>query len=170
MSEIARTYLGNWRENVDLKQQVERARLSGNYLEVHLNPEDNLKSRIYAKSSTGVMVGIIKQRDWQLKAGDVFETEQEKLAIVHLQAEQVMVLKFSTQAPGYEVALVHLGHILGNHHHAIAIAKNKIYVQLAADKEVLEATIRSFNIPGLSVAYEARLPAPPLLHSHHSHD
>ncbi len=174
MTELAQTYLGNYLKDIELKERVEQSLATNCCLEVELTQDDSLKSRVHAKSSEGTTVGIIKERGWSLTEGDVFKTENDQLLLIHIQAQQFIVLSFSTQQPGYEIALVHLGHALGNHHYPIFVTKDKIYIQLVTDKEVIEATIYSFKIPGLLVTYELRSPAQQLTfqkdsHEHHSH-
>lgn len=169
MTELAHTYIGNWISNSGLAERVEQARTEGICLEVYLDQIDSLKGRIHAKSTCGKVVGIIKGRDWSLTEGDVFETERGQLLVVHLEAQKMMVLSFTGEAKGHEIELVHLGHTIGNHHWPIIVRGNKIYIQLAADIEVMELTVRSFEIPGLSMTYESRSFDNQLTFSKHSH-
>lgn len=156
MIELAHTYIGNWVSDSGLAERVERARTEGTYLEVYLNQIDSLKGRIHAKTTSGEVVGIIRGRDWSLSEGDVFETERGQLLVVHLEEQKVMVLSFRGEAKGHEIELVHLGHTVGNHHWPIIFRGKKIYIQLVAEIEVMESTVRSFDIPGLSITYESR--------------
>lgn len=168
MTELAHIYIGNWISNSGLAERVEQARTEGNCLEVHLNQIDSLKGRIHTTSVSGEVVGIIKGRDWFLTEGDVFQTERGQLLIVHLEAQKMMVLSFTGEAK-HEIELVHLGHTLGNHHWPIIVQGNKIYVQLAADIEVMEAMVRRFKIPNLCITYESRSSSNQLTFSKHSH-
>lgn len=149
MTEIANIYLGNRQENPDLAQQL----IGTDYLEVYLQPSDRSKGRIYTHTDSGIAVGIIKSRDRPLQSGDIFQTESGNLLLIHLQAQELLLLDFSGVAP--EIApttLVYLGHVLGNHHYPIAIEDHKIYVQLVTDKSIIEKTINNLNIPGLKIA------------------
>ncbi len=156
MTELAQTYLGNSLKDAALRKRVEQAWTSGGCLEADLSQDDCLKSRIHAKSRDGTVIGIIKQRGWSLTEGDVFQTETGRLLLIHLQAQEIMVLSFSTEQTGHEVALVHLGHTLGNHHYPMIVDHNRIYIQLVADKAAIAATIQNFQIPGLCITYESR--------------
>jgi urease accessory protein len=169
MTELAHTYIGNWVSDSGLAERVERARTEGTCLEVYLNQIDSLKGRIHAESTSGEVVGIIKGRDWSLTEGDVFQTERGQLLVVHLEEQKVMVLSFTGEAQGREIELVHLGHVIGNHHWPIIVRGNKIYIQLVAKIEVMESTVRSFNIPGLFITYESRSFDNQLTFSKHSH-
>lgn len=166
---LAQTYLGNYLKNLELQQQVEVARALNCCLDVELKQDDQLKSRIYTKSVSGEAIGIVKQRDWTLTDGDVFKTKQQQLLVVHLEAQQLMVLSFLDEQPRSPLTLIHLGHTLGNHHYPILVAKDKIYVQLVADRASIEATIQNFNIPGLKISYETRAPARQVDFTNHSH-
>lgn len=169
MTEIAQTYLGNYLKDIELKKRVEQSFATSSCIEVELTQNDSLKSRVHAKSSDGTTIGIIKERGWSLTEGDVFKTENERLLLIRIQSQQFIVLSFSTQSSGSEIALVHLGHALGNHHYPIFVTKDKIYIQLVTDKEVIEATIHSFKIPGLLVTYELRSPTQQLTFPSHKH-
>lgn len=80
-----------------------------------------------------------------------------------------MVLSFSEPVENHAIELVHLGHVLGNHHWPIIIKKNRIYVQLIVDSGIIEATIAKFQIPGLKIDYELRSPQEHFQFSQHSH-
>ncbi|BAZ48126.1 hypothetical protein NIES4103_07310 [Nostoc sp. NIES-4103] len=171
MTELAQTYLGNYLEDVSLSERIEKTRSLGLCLEVHISQTDSRKGRIHTYSTSGVTVGIIKNRDWSLREGDVLETEQGKLLIVYLQDEKVMVLTFTEPVTQNPIELIHLGHVLGNHHWPIIVQDNKLYIQLVADVEVIESTIRHFKIPGLQIDYELQSAERHLDFSqHHHHD
>jgi urease accessory protein len=163
--EIAQTYLGNLTEDASL---IPRINLEP-CLEVYLSQTDRSKGRIQAQSTSGITVGIIKSRDWSLRQEDVFITESGNLLLIHLQEQKLIVLSFTEPLENRAIELVHLGHVLGNHHWPIIIRDNKIYLQLVIDVEVIEATINNFQIPGLKIEYESRSPKEYLNFSHHTH-
>lgn len=156
MITIAQTFLGNTLKDAALRDRVEQSRRTGECLEVELTQNDSLKSRIHAQASNGNTVGIIKERGWLVTEGDVFETDLKQLLVIHLQAQKVMVLRCDPAQPASALTLIHLGHVLGNHHYPILVATDCIFVQLVADQQVIEATIENFQIPGLSITYELR--------------
>jgi urease accessory protein len=166
MTEITQTYLGNIQENPQLSQRL----TTETYLEVYLNQSDRVKGRIHTHTKSGVAVGIIKSRDRSLQEGDVFQTEQGKLLLIHLQAQELLVLDFSKLATDILPSqLVYLGHILGNNHYPIALENNKIFVQLTTDKSVIEQTIKNLNIPGLEFYYATRSREQEIVFSDHIH-
>jgi urease accessory protein len=169
MTILAQHYLGNLSSNPDLQEQVHSTQHADMLLEVHLQDTDRAKGRIHAHTTTGEAVGIIKGRDRTLREGDVFKTENGQLLLIHLNAQKVMVLSFSGNATGHELALIHLGHTLGNHHWSILVKDDRIYVEMAADPIVMETTIKAFNIPGLQIDYESNTASAVLSFSHHSH-
>jgi urease accessory protein len=170
MTQLAKTYLGNIQENNNLADEIEKACLEENCLEIYLNQIDTRKGRIYTQSLSGIPIGIIKSRDWSLREGDIFATEEGKFLLVHLQKQKLMVLSFSEPVSDRPLELIHLGHVLGNHHYPIIIQENKIYLQLVFDAEVIETTIRNFNIPGLKIDYELRSPQQQLNFSSHNNN
>jgi urease accessory protein len=160
MIEIAQTYLGNLAEDSSLAAKVNQARQQASCLEVSLSQGDRSKGRIQARSTLGIAIGIIKSRDWSIRAADVFLTETERLVVIHLEEQKVLVLSFEQPVTASATELIHLGHVLGNHHYPIAIAEQKIYLQPGADLGVnfaiVEQTIKQLQIPGLIVNYEMR--------------
>lgn len=167
--EVAKKYLGNLSEDKNLAEKIESAKLADNYIEVFLIQSDRHKGRIQAESTSGVNIGIIKDRDWALRPDDVFQTESGQLLLIHLQEQKVMVLSFTKPATNQGLKLLHLGHTLGNHHWPIAIHHDKIYLQLIVDEAIVEKTIRDFEIPGLHFEYEWRSPQQSLHFAHHHH-
>ena len=167
--EVAQTYLGNLTEDSNLAQRVKSARAQDHCLEVYLSQTDSGKGRIQAQSTSGITIGIIKSRDWSLRQEDVFVTESGNLLLIHLQEQRLMVLSFTEPVEDRAIELVHLGHVLGNHHWPIIIRKNKIYLQLIVDAVIVEKTIGEFHIPGLRIDYELRSPEAQLHFSYHSH-
>jgi urease accessory protein UreE len=65
--------------------------------------------------------------------------------------------------------LIYLGHVLGNHHWPILVNGDRIYVEMVADRAVMEATVRNVNIPNLCIDYEVRSSANQIQFSSHSH-
>ncbi|MBW4691753.1 MAG: urease accessory protein UreE [Lyngbya sp. HA4199-MV5] len=169
MTILAETYLGNHETDPELQQQVMQARHAGDLLEVYLQPDDRAKGRIHAHSTDGIELGILKSRDRALSAGDVFVTQSNQLLLIHLHAQTVMVLSFQGDATGHAIDLIYLGHVLGNHHWSILMQDDRIYVEMAADRALMEATVRAVPIPGLCIDYEVRSPNAPMQFSSHSH-
>ncbi len=165
MIELTQTYLGNVIDNASLSEQVALQPC----LEVYLTQTDNCKGRIHTRSTSGKEVGIAKNREWLLREGDVFATERGGLVLVHLQAQKVMVLSFAESAIAHPIDLVHLGHVLGNHHWPILVRDGKLYLQLTIDEEVMEATIHAFKIPGLEIDYQWRALHEQFTFSEHVH-
>lgn len=165
--EIAQTYLGNLQENPEIKLQINSAHQP--YLETYLSQAEISKGRIQAQSKSGLKIGIIKNRNWSLRSGDVFVTESGSFLLIHLQEQKLMVLNFSETMTAKPATLVYLGHVLGNHHYPLIIDQNKLYLQLADNAELMEQTIQALKIPGLEITYESRTPEQSLHFSHHHH-
>lgn len=153
---LAKTYLGNLTQDTNLKAQVELRQAAGDCFEVMLTAQDQKKARIHTTATCGAAIGIIKNRDHCLAEGDVIETPEHQLVVVHLEAQQLMVLSLADEQPGYALALIHLGHTLGNHHYPIIVTPDKIYIQLKDDFASPEQLLKAFKIPGLIVTYETR--------------
>ncbi|EDX86290.1 hypothetical protein S7335_3993 [Synechococcus sp. PCC 7335] len=159
-TEVADRYLGNVKEDNELAAQVAQSRDGHRCLEVTIERKDCRKGRIFTKAVSGQAVGIVKGRDWQLRDGDVLRTQGNYLVSVRLQAQEVIALQFDSAANNASVQLVNLGHTIGNHHWPIALHKETLYVEAAANAKEIEATIReialTLGIKGLHIACESR--------------
>lgn len=152
MMEIAQTYLGNINQDPNLTRSIAQQTC----LEVSLQDSDRAKGRIHACTNSGVALGIIKGRDRILQAGDLYRTNSEKLVLIHIQEQEVLVLDFDrVDSQVTMTKLVNLGHTLGNHHYPIVVKDSRIYVQLVTDKSILESLINNLQIPNLKLSYQS---------------
>ena len=151
MIQVARVYLGN------IDRDFALAKLVANTvcLEVSLDRSQCHKGRIHTHTDDGVAIGIIKSRDRLLQSGDVFQTESQRLLLVHLREQKLLVIDLSGLNQNIAAAkLVQMGHILGNNHYAIAIQDNKILVRGTPDFGALEKAIADLQIPDLQITYK----------------
>ena len=166
MVEIAQTYMGNINHNSDLAKLVQIEIC----LEVTLQESDRHKGRIHAHTDSGMAVGIIKSRDRSLQSGDLFKTNSGKLVLINLQEQELMVLDLSSlESDTSATKLVNLGHVLGNHHCPMMVRGQKIYIQLATDKFILEKLIKDLNIPSLQINYEVYSSTQNITFESHNH-
>ena len=162
--DLATQYLGNLSTDAALAQRVHQAQHHSGCLEVYLDAGDRVKGRIHAHAQSGETVGIVKDRSWAVSAGDVWQTDSGKLLLVHLKDRGLLVLSFDGQTvgdgadDGAALALIQLGHALGNHHYTLSRHHQKLYLPITGDRTLLETTLASFQIPGLVVTYAERSP------------
>lgn len=174
-AELAETYLGNVNEQVNLTLQVAQAKENGRCWEVTISQSDRPKGRILTRTASGQSVGIVKGRDWLLRDGDVLATAQNHLVLVSIQQQQVMALRIEEGVSNQAIALVHLGHVLGNRHWPVTAHGNTLYVELAAEATLMASTVQemaqTLDIQGLQVNFEERSPdcALDFSHAHHHH-
>ncbi len=159
-TELAETYLGNVSERADLAQRVAQAKENNCCWNVSIELGDRTKGRILTHTATGQAVGIVKTRDWLLRDGDVFLSKNNYLVIISIQQQQVMTLQFEAGVSNWAIALVRLGHALGNQHWPIVVKGEVLYVALVSDAAAMESTLRTmtetFAIEGLQIGYEFR--------------
>ena len=166
MTEIAQTYLGNIDRDCDLAKLI----ATKTCLKVLLSQGDRHKGRIHAYTDHDVAVGIIKSRDRLLESGDVFQTESNRLLLVQIQQQELLVINLSALDKNIALTkLVHLGHVLGNHHYAIAIQENKIYVRVDTKSKAIEKIIADLQIPGLRITYEMQSASANITFTSHNH-
>ena len=166
MTEIAETYLGNINDNRELVKLI----TSEGCLKITLHFSDRHKGRIHTYTDSNLAVGIIKSRDRALQSGDLFRTNSGKLVSIHLQETEVLVIDLSgLDANVAPVKLIHLGHMLGNHHYPIAIQDNQIYVELVTNKTSIEKLLKDLNISGLKTSYQLPQSDRQIIFSSHGH-
>ena len=166
MTEVAKTYLGNINNNSELRQLM----TSESCLKINLQFSDRYKGRIHAYTDSNLAVGIIKSRDRALQSGDLFRTNSGKLVSIYLQEAELLVIDLSCLDANVAPAkLVHLGHILGNHHYPIAVEDNQIYVQLVTNKTSIEKLLKDLNISGLKTSYQLPKSDRQIVFSSHGH-
>lgn len=172
---LAETYLGNIGEDEALARRLAQARAERRCWEVLIRRSDRIKGRLLTHTASGQPVGIVKGRDWLLREGDLLETDQNHLVLVHIQRQQVIALKFADGMSNQAISLIHLGHVLGNRHWPITIKGETLFVELVAEAELIESTIReiahTLGIEGLQISLEGRSPEAALdfSNAHHHH-
>jgi urease accessory protein len=159
-AELAETYLGNVNERPDLAQRVAEAKAQDNCWEVMIEQSDRPKGRVLAHTATGLAIGIVKDRDWLLQAGDVLATESGQLVLVNLSQQQMIALRFTENVENKAIALIHLGHILGNHHWPISTQDDVLYVETVIEPAQMAKMIReaaqTLGIESLQINIEDR--------------
>ncbi|KPQ35379.1 MAG: urease accessory protein UreE [Phormidesmis priestleyi Ana] len=168
LTELAEDYLGNVSESADVARRVVAAQRENRCLEVLISKGDRAKGRILTRAKSGQLVGIVKSRSWLLKDGDVLSTAQNNLVLVSLQEQQVMALRFATEEStaamagrkDYAIALMHLGHTLGNQHWPVSVKGETMYVEIVTDFAQMQSTlskmVETLGIKGLHISIETK--------------
>jgi len=155
---VADEYLGNINEDRDIAIDVSQAEQQNTCLTVAIERKDCGKGRIFTHTAANQPVGIVKSRSWRLREGDVLRSQSQQLVLVRLQKQPVIALQFERKARNSPVDLLRLGHIIGNRHWPVTIKGETLYVEVAANADVIEATIReaieTMNIQGLYIVRE----------------
>ncbi|MGD1863895.1 MAG: hypothetical protein ACFB0D_05015 [Phormidesmis sp.] len=155
---VADHYLGNISEDKEIAIRLSQAQQQNNCLTVSIERKDCGKGRVFTQTDTGQAVGIVKGRNWRLRDGDVLSTQSEQLVLVNLQKQPVIALQFERKAYNTPVNLLRLGHIIGNRHWPITLRGETLYVEVAANADVVESAIReamqTMNIKGLHIVRE----------------
>lgn len=161
-TELAEDYLGNVSESADVARRVMQAQRENRCLEVLIGQSDRAKGRILTQTATGQSVGIVKARSWLLKEGDVLSTPRNYLVLVSLEQQQVMALRFENGVNNRAIALMHLGHSLGNQHWPVTVKGETLYVALVTEAAQMESTLRklaqTLAVEGLHISVETKSP------------
>ncbi|MEM6598309.1 MAG: hypothetical protein AAF635_09080 [Cyanobacteria bacterium P01_C01_bin.69] len=155
---VADQYLGNTHESKEIALQISQAQAQQLCLEVAIARQDCGKGRIFTQTEAQQPIGIVKERTWRLRDGDVLCAQSGQLVLVSLQKQPVIALQFERKALNVPVNLMRLGHIVGNHHWPMALKEETLYVEVANNADVIESTLReaakSLNIKGLHIVRE----------------
>ncbi|MGB3298250.1 MAG: hypothetical protein WBA76_08260 [Phormidesmis sp.] len=162
-TELAKDYLGNVSESADVARRVMQAQRENRCLEVLIGQSDRAKGRILTQTAAGQSVGIIKARSWLIKEGDVLSTPRNHLVLVSIEQQQVMALRFENNGVNNRaIALMHLGHMLGNQHWPVTVKGETMYVALVAESAQMESTLRkmakTLSVEGLHISFETKSP------------
>jgi urease accessory protein len=156
---LAEDYLGNVSESADVARRVMQAQREDRCWEVSVGLGDRTKGRILTQTQSGQPVGIVKARQWTLREGDVFVTPGNRFVLVSLQPQSVMALRFEAGVNN-PIALLHLGHALGNQHWPVTVKGETMYVELVSDAAQMESTLRKIvqrlAIEGLQISFETK--------------
>ena len=159
-AERAEIYMGNVSESADLARRVLQARETGDCWEVEIKRSDRTKGRILTQTASGQSIGIIKERDFLLKDGDLLLSNSGHMVLVSIQQQRVMTLRIDNKE-NRAIALVHLGHAIGNQHWPVTAKGDVLYVELVADANLMESTLQKIakrlNIKGLHINFETNL-------------
>ena len=157
-TELADAYLGNVSESADVARRVMQAQRADRCLEVEIGQGDRAKGRILTQTAEGCAVGIVKGRDWLLRDGDVLSTASDKFVLVSLAAQRVMALRVEEGVENRAIALMHLGHTLGNQHWPVTAKGETLYVELVAEAAQMENTLQkvadTLGVKGLRISLE----------------
>jgi urease accessory protein len=113
-------------KQMDSKKNCERLKVSRLELE---------RGRIRRKTDLGTDIGLVLDSGTILHNGDVIVSNLEKFIIIEQLPEKVLSIKIRKLKDNH-VALVTLGHIIGNRHKPIVINYDVISFPIQADSEV----------------------------------
>lgn len=157
---VAEHYLGNLSEQPTLANEKEFSDASTALLTVTIDRKDRCKGRIFTTTDSGQPIGIVKGRNWLLRDGDVLETQDHQRIVVRIHLQKVIALQIDHHAHNAGVHLVHLGHVLGNHHWPITVKGNALYIETVANETLIESTIRevvqTLGIQGVTITREEK--------------
>ncbi|MEL7224283.1 MAG: urease accessory protein UreE, partial [Cyanobacteria bacterium J06576_12] len=72
---VADQYLGNTHESKEIALQISQAQAQQLCLEVAIARQDCGKGRIFTQTEAQQPIGIVKERTWRLRDGDVFRAQ-----------------------------------------------------------------------------------------------
>lgn len=131
----ARSRVGNIFEDTKLMRKFKLMESSGSCERLKISRLETERSRIRKKTDLGTDIGLVLDSGTVLKHGDVILSNSKKIIIIDQLPEKVIRIEISGLIKD-PIALVTLGHVIGNRHKPIEIKENSIYFPIQADSEV----------------------------------
>ena len=125
--------------------------------ELVVSDDQRRRSRFRATTEDGQTVGVVRDGEDPLQAGDVLGTDEEPIAVVSLESTTAAVLDVAALEATTDqlLAFTELGHALGNRHRKLAVRGTEILVPVTDGRERLEGELRPHLPDGVSIAYES---------------
>jgi urease accessory protein len=125
--------------------------------------------RLRKKTDAGEDITIDLPRGSVLREGDVIWLDQDKMVVVQVETEEIMVVYIRPEGSIEEQieTAVRVGHALGNQHHPISIDRRIVNIPVETSREVLAAFLS--HIAKIDVRFEeGRFERPEAYHHEHS--
>jgi urease accessory protein len=98
---------------------------------------ESQRVRMRKSSDKGTDVALTLQQGTQLKHGDVVMLTENKMVVVEIEPEDVLMIEIKENIHEDDIVEVpvRVGHTIGNLHRPIKLEKRKIYLPIQADNE-----------------------------------
>lgn len=155
--------------NISSDEWLERSRTLS-LEEIPLDQWMAQRHRMIAEGSRGNSYAIALERKTPLRDGDIIYCDNEKMAVVRLQLNDIMVIELGALShldPRSAVRLaVEIGHALGNQHWPAVVHEDKILVPLTTDRKVMQSVMRTHSFEHIAYAFRPASQIIPYLAPH----
>jgi len=145
--------VGNIHSDPDLAAEIEAHEENGTLERVVLDTSDRRKSRLRVETDAGSDLGILVDQP-ELSAGDILFVEDDHAAVIEFEEIEAFVIELPAATDSTLMAVVELGHRIGNQHWDVAVEAGTVYVPVEADKSIIETVLGEYLPAGAETRYE----------------
>ena len=134
---IIDSVIGNINKDKKLKEKYDEMSSKNCCERIKMSRLESQRSRM-RKRSEGTDLALTLPPGTRLKHGDVIILTENKMVIVEIEAEDVLMIEFKENIQGddnIEVPL-RVGHTIGNLHRPIKLERRKLYFPIQAETEI----------------------------------
>jgi len=130
--------IGNVNKDKKLKEKYEEMVSRKSIEIIKISRVESQRVRMRKSTDKGTDMVLTLQHGKRLKHGDVIMLTENKMIIVEIEPENVLVVEFKENLHEDDVVEVpaRVGHTIGNLHRPIKLERRKIYFPIQADTEL----------------------------------
>ncbi len=130
--------IGNIKKEKQLKEKYDEMCSKNCCERIRINRLESQRARMRKSSDRGTDIALILPPGIRLKHDDVIILTDNKMVIVEIELENVLMIEIKGNIHEDDVVevLLRIGHTIGNLHRPIKIERHKIYFPIQADIEV----------------------------------
>lgn len=130
--------IGNINKDKKLKQKYDEMVSKKSNEVIKISRVESQRVRMRKSSDKGTDMALTLQQGTRLKHGDVIMLTEDKMIIVEIEPENVLMVEIKEKLHEDDVVEVpvRVGHTIGNLHRPIKLESRKIYFPIQADTEL----------------------------------
>jgi urease accessory protein len=135
---VVESIIGNINQDEKLMEKYEEMSIKKFCETIKVSRLESRRVRIRKSSDKGTDIALTLQHGTQIKNGDVIILKENKMVIVEIEPEKVIMIEISDNIHGDDAIEipVKVGHTIGNLHRPIKLERGKIYFPMQADTEL----------------------------------
>jgi urease accessory protein len=135
---IIDSVIGNINNDRKLKEKYDEMSSKNCCERIKISRLESQRSRMRKRSDRGTDLALTFPPGTRLKHGDVITLTENKMVIVEIEAEDVLMIEIKENIHEDDVVEVpvRVGHTIGNLHRPIKLERRKIYFPIQAETEI----------------------------------
>jgi urease accessory protein len=130
--------IGNMYHDSELRKRYEEMSSQSLSESIRISRMEAQRIRMRKRSSKGTDIALTLTPGTKLRHGDVLMLANDKMVIIELEPEDVVVVQVKDNIPEHHIVEVpvRIGHAIGNLHRPIKLKGRKIYFPIQAHQEI----------------------------------